>query len=609
MELFNYLLKVSACSALFFAFYLLVLRKLTFFRINRFYLLFSVLLSFVIPALQITVEREVAARSAVEQPIAAQDVDLGGAAFKDPITVSTEPVVYEDIPFDWYGLSVYIYGAIVAALLLLTAWRIFQLLKHTASPVKEINGLKLVAKQSGFTNCSFFNYVFIDEQSLTQSELAVLLAHEEVHARQFHSVDKLLLMIAKAFLWFNPVIYLYDRALEQTHEYEADEATSENIGTDIYAALLLRLAVAKNSSLLTHNFVKSPIKQRIKMLFNSKSKNMKKLTYLFALPLALGLVWLLATEVVYAKSSENLELKQDKPFIERMKHKEDRKAYSYEKITINSPGKSIQTSVAVSGENEVRPAKLWFYINDKLYSEAEAQKFDAAFVKRLSTNKGFSFASRYDIPSLEKNGSNVVFWFGKEPKLSENTVKSKAITQKYNGTTVTGTVVGYSYSPLNKKLMDGFMLKTEEGVLLKVFVEAKFVKQANAMVTAGDKVTIKIYNALYWGDNSYPVLSSYKLMKNNKVLFDRWPKNAATFKITGPTSASVTFAKEKHRNYEFSAKDSTVFDRKRNVVHLYGNARLKNNKEELSADEIHYNLKMMQRAPKVLANAYGQKLN
>ncbi|HTM97939.1 MAG TPA: M56 family metallopeptidase, partial [Pedobacter sp.] len=291
MELFSYLLKVSACSVLFFAFYLLVLRKLTFFKINRFYLLFSVLLSFVIPALQITIEREVVAGNAVEQPIAAQDVDLGGPAFQGTIQVGTGPVSYEEKQFDWYGLLPYLYGSIVAVLLLLTVWRIYQLLKHTSSAVKEINGLKLVAKQSGFTNCSFFNYVFIDENSLTQDELAALLAHEEVHAKQYHSADKLVLMVAKAVLWFNPVIYLYDKALEQVHEYEADEATSQNIGTEIYATLLLKLAISKSSNPLIHNFVKSPIKQRIKMLFNSKSKNMKKLAYLLALPIGLGLIW------------------------------------------------------------------------------------------------------------------------------------------------------------------------------------------------------------------------------------------------------------------------------------------------------------------------------
>lgn len=58
MEWLTYLLKVTACTALFFGFYLVVLRKLTFFKINRFYLLASLFLSFIIPALQLEVKRE-----------------------------------------------------------------------------------------------------------------------------------------------------------------------------------------------------------------------------------------------------------------------------------------------------------------------------------------------------------------------------------------------------------------------------------------------------------------------------------------------------------------------------------------------------------------------
>ncbi|SFG63016.1 M56/M15 family metallopeptidase [Pedobacter insulae] len=307
MELFSYLLKVSACSMLFFSFYLLVLRNFTFFKINRFYLLFSLLLSFVIPSLQFTIEREVASSTPIEGALVAPGMDLSKVALETPIVVSTGSAPYAQSEVDWYALLPYLYGGIVAGLLLLTGWRVYQLLKHTGSVVKEINGLKVVTKQSGFTNCSFFNYVFVDEKSLTKGELVVLLAHEEVHARQYHSVDKLLLMVVKAVLWFNPIMYLYDKALEQAHEYEADEATSQQIGTETYATLLLNLAVAKSANPLIHNFVKSPIKQRIKMLFNSKSKNMKKLAYLLALPIGLILIWGFTVDVVnvFPKGSQD----------------------------------------------------------------------------------------------------------------------------------------------------------------------------------------------------------------------------------------------------------------------------------------------------------------
>ncbi|MBC7616118.1 MAG: hypothetical protein H7202_08635 [Pedobacter sp.] len=593
MELLNYLLKVSACSALFFAFYLLVLRKLTFFKINRFYLLLSLVISFIIPALQFTIERKMeTSTEVVVSPTVSDSQIVNNVVLLSQIEVKSLQINATG-DFNWLNVLPIAYGLVVCTLLLMAIRRLFQLFRQAKAYKTKVNGLMVISKNAGFTNCSFFNYVFIDENSLSEKELAVILAHEQVHSRQYHSVDKLIMIIAKAVLWFNPIIYLYDKALEQAHEYEADETTSLKVGTEQYAALLLQLAVSKSSNPLIHNFVKSPIKQRIKMLFNSKSKNMKKLCYLLILPMALGLVWLLATEVVYANIKNNLVNKttnfQDIPFLECVKTK-DAKGYSYDKITINSPGKSLRTSIGYSGKNKMTVNKLWFFINNKLYTEAEAQKFDGAFVKGLSANKGFGGATKYAISGVEQNYSNYVFWFGKEPKLSEYAARNKAIYQKYNGTTVSGTIVEYSYSHVNKALMDGFILKTNDGLLLKAFVEPKFVKQANAMVKKGDQVTIKIYNSAYWKDNAYPVLSSFKLMKGNKVLFDKWPKTAINRKYYGSSSVKVVWhTKEKSKNFEYSAQDSMITDKE--MVYLYGKARLKTNDKEIFGEQIHYNSK------------------
>lgn len=305
MELLTYLLKVSACTVLFFAFYLLVLRRLTFFKTNRFYLIVTLLLSFIIPTLKLTIEREVPAAAVVfNQPtIVNQETEVSQIQIPNQIDYST---IAEE-SFDWYSVLPYFYFGIVACLLIIATWRILQLVKHTKNGAERINGLKIVSKTNGFTNCSFFNYVFIDNKNLTEAELQVLLKHEQVHAQQLHSVDKVLLIIAKAFLWFNPVVYLYDKALEQAHEYEADEATSQSFGTEQYANLLLRLAIAKSEMPLVHNFVKSPIKARIKMLFNSKSKNMKKLMYLLAVPVGLGLLWGFTVKVVEVYKSPDIK--------------------------------------------------------------------------------------------------------------------------------------------------------------------------------------------------------------------------------------------------------------------------------------------------------------
>jgi len=305
MEIFDYLLKASACLVLFFAFYILVLQKLTFFKLNRFYLLVTLVASFLIPSLQFTIEREV-----VKAPLILEErndfstTEIQSLGTKQSF-VDKGKQVGEIEAIDWLALTSYAYILIATFILSASLWKLILLLQHIKQKSIPANGLKLVSNAKGFTNCSFFNYAFIDGRNLAENELDILLQHEKVHAEQYHSIDKIVLMLAKAVLWFNPVIYLWDKALEQVHEFEADEATSTNFGSKEYASLLLKLAVGQNSSLLVHNFVKSPVKERIKMLFNSKSKNMKKLMYLLVAPVVLGLIWGFTVKVVEVNIDNN----------------------------------------------------------------------------------------------------------------------------------------------------------------------------------------------------------------------------------------------------------------------------------------------------------------
>ena len=303
MEWLKYLLEVSACITLFFGFYFLVLRRLTFFRFNRFYLLGTLVLSFIIPAMHINLERE--------SKIVPIDVmaDRSEVAFNkaEPLTTNqptNTPYEHQvESTVNWSALLLNVYGLIVLTMIAIQFNNLFKLFKFTGSYVKNESGLKLINKAIGFTNCSFFNYVFIDQENLNDDELKVLIAHEQVHAQELHSADKLLLIMIKAALWFNPIVYLYDRALEQVNEYIADEITSGKAGKHAYANLILQLAITKNEMPLVLNFVKNPIKERIEMLFNPKSKSMKKLVYLFALPAVIVLFWLFAVEVVYAETT------------------------------------------------------------------------------------------------------------------------------------------------------------------------------------------------------------------------------------------------------------------------------------------------------------------
>ncbi|TCD03436.1 M56 family metallopeptidase [Pedobacter psychroterrae] len=301
MEWLTYLLKVTACTALFYAFYHFCLRNLTFFAANRIYLVATLLISFAIPAVQFEVERAAINLAQVKEDVLfplrtfadVRDQTLPDSKNHPQATEVTNELNWQLILFSCYWL-------IAAVILCVSAFQGLKLLKHARKVNLKIGRLKVIFKPDGFTNCSFLNYVFVNQQELTEEEMNVILQHEQVHVARYHSVDKLLISACKALLWFSPIIYLYDSALEQTHEYEADKETSLTMGDTPYANLLLAMAVKKNNPSLVLSFVRNPLKGRIKMLFTNQSKNMKKLTYLAVLPVGLALTWAFTVQVVYA---------------------------------------------------------------------------------------------------------------------------------------------------------------------------------------------------------------------------------------------------------------------------------------------------------------------
>ncbi len=107
-----------------------------------------------------------------------------------------------------------------------------------------------------------------------------------LHVKLYHSVDRILVKIAQVFLWFNPFVYLYARAIEENHEFEVDLAVSNSTDRNKYAELLFHLSVARQGTLY-HNFSMVPLKKRIAMLFTKPTNRMKRIIYLLIVPVVL----------------------------------------------------------------------------------------------------------------------------------------------------------------------------------------------------------------------------------------------------------------------------------------------------------------------------------
>ncbi len=113
---------------------------------------------------------------------------------------------------------------------------------------------------------SFSRYVFIGETPEEQ-DLEKILAHEKVHALQYHTADILSFEILSIIFWFNPMIWWYRYELKNVHEYLADEgALNEGFSPRSYQITILEHLVGSASLTITNNINYSQIKNRIAMM-------------------------------------------------------------------------------------------------------------------------------------------------------------------------------------------------------------------------------------------------------------------------------------------------------------------------------------------------------
>jgi len=299
MLLLLYLLKVSACLGLFYGLYYFLLRRFTFHRLNRIYLLLTLGLSFMIPWVEIEQKRIVEVIPVAEEPVtspqsevfeqSAQSLGVESSRLINSKIREVEPIPEKK---DWLAMLTweqgsiggYVMGLLVSLLAL--ARRLWEIVRLSRKQ-QNASHKDWVEVSESFTAASFFGIIFMNSEALSDDEAKQVLLHEQTHARLFHSVDVLLIELCKVILWFNPVVYFYKKSLAEVHEYEVDEQLVNYVGAKTYAHLILKLAT-QSSHPLVHSFGKHPVTNRIHFLFQKPTSAMKKLLYAFGLPLGVA---------------------------------------------------------------------------------------------------------------------------------------------------------------------------------------------------------------------------------------------------------------------------------------------------------------------------------
>ncbi|RZK19359.1 MAG: N-acetylmuramoyl-L-alanine amidase [Pedobacter sp.] len=311
-----YLLKVSACTVVFFAAYQFLLSKLTFFKLNRLYLLSALFFSFLIPALTVESRKEVVIpKKELISKVAYGKGTITEKDFESASALKKQPV-------DWNQVATFLYCFIMAGLIIRTLWMIgsisYSIRKNISS---QVGTLVYVQADSAIKNCTFLNKIIVDE-SLEAHEKQLVITHESAHLAQAHAIDKLLINFIACILWFNPIIYFWRNALEHNHEFLADEAVLKSADKHTYAALLLNLATPA-TNFTTNSFSKLPLKNRIMMLYKKPNNKVQKLLYFSVIPMVLlcSVAFINRKEVIVqrnvAKDNQSLStynLYQDKSY-------------------------------------------------------------------------------------------------------------------------------------------------------------------------------------------------------------------------------------------------------------------------------------------------------
>lgn len=275
----TYLFEVSICHALLYLLYYGLFKNLSFFQINRIYLLIAAISGFVIPVIQIPFwENHVT--EIISLAISEAPVQLNTNSNTDASQLELTWLI--SLVFIAYLVGVILYFS----KLLGTLFKISLLVKKHG--FDECNEIKTVHLTSGPPIFVFLNFVFINmhKMNIHSNELKQVIEHEKNHILQKHTLDNIMMELIITVCWFNPILRLMKRELNNIHEFYADQKVTQNIqDLDSYSRLILRLSSSKDEHIpLTHQFSMYNIKQRIIMLNQKKNKNSQLIRYFMIVP-------------------------------------------------------------------------------------------------------------------------------------------------------------------------------------------------------------------------------------------------------------------------------------------------------------------------------------
>lgn len=288
----DFIIKLSIGLAVTWLFYWLLLRRLTFYRWNRLFLLVYPAMAFLVPFIDIT--------------------DLLKQQTDDKAWLRAIPVL-EQYAFrleprehiNWFAPATIGWLVFAAGCIIMTArffWRYWSLRKAVSGAVLLADDeARLYHVNKRIVPFSFGRSIYLNKDLHTEAELQEILRHEFIHVKQRHSLDMIWGELLCIISWYNPFAWLIRHAIRQNLEFIADHQVLANgVDRKQYQYMLLKVTGMSSFS-VANNFNLSSLKKRIIMMNKKTSASVHLLRFVLIVPV-------LAVLLLAFRSVTNIDL-------------------------------------------------------------------------------------------------------------------------------------------------------------------------------------------------------------------------------------------------------------------------------------------------------------
>nr|WP_199001515.1 M56 family metallopeptidase [Flavobacterium sp. ASV13] len=301
--LFIFIAKSSGLLVLFYCAYYFLLRKETFFNSSRWFLLAGLITSVILPFLVYTKVVW------IEPALVSSETAVNSAS---PLNYSPvyvpQHIPNETFEINWNYVVLTVYALGFLALVVKFALDFYSLNSVLKGKrVQQQADFKFIDINENIAPFSYFDYIVYNSSMYTSSELENIIEHEKVHSDQNHTVDVLISRVFCVLFWFNPIIWLYKKAILQNLEFIADSEAAKKISDKkAYQYTLLKITTHESCVAITNHFYQSLIKKRIVMLNKNQSKKRNYWKYYAIIPALVAFVLLFQIKTI-AQEKERKE--------------------------------------------------------------------------------------------------------------------------------------------------------------------------------------------------------------------------------------------------------------------------------------------------------------